>query len=377
VSCNCHVPVISAFLRQNLRIPAPSCPACDSGSRRPALLRRDLARNLNVRPWNSPRTARYVQWPVARILVVDGEPRTTLVLDRALTEYGHGVDAAADGPQALELAATGAYRLVLLDLALPGEDGMEVLRRMIAARPEQEVIVLSAQSEVETKVRCLDLGAVDYVTKPVSLAELLARVRRRLAGTGSERLLRAGPVSLDLQRRVVDIGDGPIPLTGREFLLLRHLMLQPGEVCTRADLLSEVWGYSFDPGTNVVDVCVRRLRAKVGPERIETIRNVGYAFQASTPLHPGLGLSSPVGENGNGRVEVEVEVEVGIEGAAVATLPPSSPPPPESWTEIAEKAGKAARAAAKAIDGRSASYAMVAAARASAPLSGLYAVWLP
>jgi two-component system copper resistance phosphate regulon response regulator CusR len=307
---------------------------------------------------------------VARILVVDGEPRTTLVLDRALTEYGHGVDAAADGPQALELAATGAYRLVLLDLALPGEDGMEVLRRMIAARPEQEVMVLSAQSEVETKVRCLDLGAVDYVTKPVSLAELLARVRRRLAGTGSERLLRAGPVTLDLQRRVVDIGAGPIPLTGREFLLLRHLMMQPGEVCTRADLLSEVWGYSFDPGTNVVDVCVRRLRAKVGAERIETIRNVGYAFQASSPLHPGLGLSSPVAENGNGKVADE-------EAVAVASIALSSPPPPESWTEIAEKAGKAARAAAKVIDGRSASYAMVAAARASAPLSGLYAVWLP
>jgi len=292
---------------------------------------------------------------VARILVVDGEPRTTLVLDRALTEYGHGVDSASDGPQALELAASGAYRLVLLDLALPGEDGMEVLRRMIAARPEQEVMVLSAQSEVETKVRCLDLGAVDYVTKPVSLAELLARVRRRLAGTGSDRVLRAGPVTLDLQRRVVDIGGDPIPLTGREFLLLRHLMLQPGEVCARADLLSEVWGYSFDPGTNVVDVCVRRLRAKVGPERIETIRNVGYAFQASSPLRPGLGLAG-TGANGNGSDQNA---------------------PQDSWTELAEKAGKAARAAAKAIEGGTASYAMIAAAKATTPLSALYAVWLP
>jgi two-component system, OmpR family, response regulator len=290
--------------------------------------------------------------PVARILVVDGESRTTLVLDRALTEYGHGVDAASDGVQALELAASGAYRLVLLDLGLPGEDGMEVLRRMIAARPDQQVMVLSTESEVETKVRCLDLGAVDYITKPVSLAELLARVRRRLAGSGDDRLLRAGPVTLDLQRRVVDIGGDPVPLTGREFLLLRHLMLQPGEVCSRADLLSEVWGYSFDPGTNVVDVCVRRLRAKVGPERIETVRNVGYAFQASSPLRPGLGLASPAPTNGKG-------------GA-----------PNDSWTDLADKAGKAARMAAKAVDGR-ASYAMVAAAKASAPLSALYAVWLP
>jgi two-component system, OmpR family, response regulator len=307
---------------------------------------------------------------VARILVVDGEPRTTLVLDRALTEYGHGVDAAADGPQALELAATGAYRLVLLDLALPGDDGMDVLRRMIAARPEQEVMVLSAQSEVETKVRCLDLGAVDYVTKPVSLAELLARVRRRLAGTGSERVLRAGPVTLDLQRRVVDVGGDPIPLTGREFLLLRHLMLQPGEVCTRADLLSEVWGYSFDPGTNVVDVCVRRLRAKVGAERIETIRNVGYAFQASTALRPGLGLAGPVLE----AVE-DIGDEDDDDGDAAAAAVALPDPPPESWTDITEKAAKAARAAAKAIDGGT-SYAR-AAAKASGPLGGLYAVWLP
>jgi two-component system copper resistance phosphate regulon response regulator CusR len=292
---------------------------------------------------------------MARILVVDGEPRTTLVLDRALTEYGHGVDAAPDGPRALELAASGAYRLVLLELALPGEDGMEVLRRMIAARPEQQVMVLSALAEVETKVRCLDLGAVDYVTKPVSLAELLARVRRRLAGTVGERVLRVGPVTLDLQRRVVDVGADSIPLTGREFLLLRHLMLQPGEVCARADLLSEVWGYSFDPGTNVVDVCVRRLRAKVGPERIETIRNVGYAFQASSPLHPGLGL---VGE----------------------PAPDTEQADHDSWGDLAAKGGRVARLAAgkvSKLDGRTASYAMVAAAKASAPLGALYGVWLP
>ena len=152
---------------------------------------------------------------------------------------------------------------------------------MIAARPEQQVIVLSALRDVETKVRCLDLGAVDYVTKPFSLAELLARVRRRLADANGERVLRAGPVTLDLQRRAVEIGGDSIPLTGREFLLLRHLMLQRDEVCTRMELLAEVWGYSFDPGTNVVDVCIRRLRAKLGADKIETVRNVGYAFQAA------------------------------------------------------------------------------------------------
>jgi DNA-binding winged helix-turn-helix (wHTH) protein len=182
-------------------------------------------------------------------------------------------------------------------------------------------------------------------------------------------VLRAGPVTLDLQRRLVDVGGEPISLTGREFLLLRHLMMQPGEVCTRADLLSEVWGYSFDPGTNVVDVCVRRLRAKVGAERIETIRNVGYAFQASSPLNPGLGLSvlpeddrklnAVPNTNGNGHG------------------PSNGNGPSEPWTEVAETVGKDARLTPKALEeGRKASYAMVAAAKASTPLSALYAVWL-
>src|SRR5262249_6440200 len=223
-------------------------------------------------------------------------------------------------------------RLVLLGLALPRGGGMGGLRRVIAAHPGQGGVVLSAQSEGETKGRCLAIGAGDFVAKPVSAAELLARGGRRLAGTGSERVLRAGPVTLDLQRRLVDVGGEPIALTGREFLLLRHLMMQPGEVCTRSDLLSEVWGYSFDPGTNVVDVCVRRLRAKVGAERIETIRNVGYAFQASSPLNPGLGLSVLPEENG----------KVGAVASAngnghVAT---NGNGPSESWTEVAEGAGK-------------------------------------
>jgi DNA-binding response OmpR family regulator len=221
---------------------------------------------------------------MARILVADGEPRAVLVLARALAEYGHSVDTAHDGDRALDLAASGAYRLVLLDLPLPGSDGVDVLRRMIATDAKQQVIVISPPADVETKVECLDLGAVDYVTKPVSLAEILARVRRRLDGANGHRVLRAGHVTLDLQRRAVDIGSDPIPLTSREFLLLRHLMLQRDEVCTREELLSEVWGYSFDPGTNVVDVCVRRLRAKLGADKIETIRNVGYAFATAVAV---------------------------------------------------------------------------------------------
>ena len=142
-------------------------------------------------------------------------------------------------------------------------------------------------------------------------------------------------------------------------------MMHPGKVCTRIDLLSEVWGYSFDPGTNVVDVCVRRLRAKVGAERIETIRNVGYAFQSSSPANPGLGLSmltDDVIPNGNGNGN-------GHATAGEGELP-------ELWAEVAE-AGKEPRLTPKAKDeGRAASYAKVAAAKAATPLSALYAVWL-
>ena len=144
--------------------------------------------------------------------------------------------------------------------------------------------MLSALSDVETKVRCLEFGASDYVSKPFSLAELVARIRARLRQPASgpgQQVLRVRGMTLDLTRRVADSGDSPAPLSEREFLLLEHLMRRDGDVCTRQRLLADVWGYSFDPGSNVVDVCVGRLRAKLGPGVIETVRNVGYRFDAS------------------------------------------------------------------------------------------------
>ena len=144
--------------------------------------------------------------------------------------------------------------------------------------------MLSALSDVESKVRCLELGASDYLSKPFELAELIARVRSRLKGAATappERFLTAGGITLDLQRRSVDVGTTRIPLSAREFLLLEHLMRKRGEVCTREGLLSGVWGYSFDPGTNVVDVYVGRLRSKLGPSVIETVRSVGYLIDAA------------------------------------------------------------------------------------------------
>jgi DNA-binding response OmpR family regulator len=218
-----------------------------------------------------------------RVLVVDDEPRITGFVSRALSASGFRVDTALDGPRGYELASTGRYGLVILDLMLPGRDGVSVLEDLIEARPQQRVLVLSALSDVESKVRCLEIGASDYLAKPFALAELVARVRARLrqpaVGRG-ERYLPLGRVTLDLLRRSAEADGVEHPLSEREFLLLRRLMLDGGEVCTRQQLLSDVWGYSFDPGSNVVDVCVGRLRAKLGADVIETVRGVGYRFDA-------------------------------------------------------------------------------------------------
>lgn len=220
---------------------------------------------------------------MTRVLVVDDEPRIVSFVSRALSAEGFQVDGAYDGLRALDLATRGRYELVVLDLLLPHRDGMDVLQELMERRPEQRVLVLSALSDVETKVRCLELGASDYLSKPFSLAELIARIRARLrqAPVGPRhRSLEAGGVRLDLTRRVADRDGRRVTLSEREFLLLEHLMRTDGEVSSREQLLADVWGYSFDPGSNVVDVCVGRLRAKLGADAIETVRNVGYRFDA-------------------------------------------------------------------------------------------------
>ena len=219
---------------------------------------------------------------MSKILVVDDEPTIVSFVTRALRARGYDVDAAENGLDALELIRMGGYAVVVLDLRLPDIDGVDVLRRTLEERPDQQVIVLSALPDVDTKVRCLDIGAADYITKPFSLTELIARVRRRVRqrASESERFVHAGRLVLDLRNRAADLGDGMVSLASREFLLLHHLVRHRDEVCTREELLSDVWGYSFDPGTNAVEVCVGRLRAKLGPHLIETIRNVGYSFHA-------------------------------------------------------------------------------------------------
>jgi two-component system, OmpR family, response regulator len=221
---------------------------------------------------------------MTRMLVVDDEQRICRFVARALEACGFRVDTAADGADALRAIEANDYAVIILDLLLPGIDGYEVLRRVVDADPGQRVLVLSAVGDVESRVRCLRIGAVDYLSKPFAIAELVERVKRRVdehLGPTTSRWLDAGGVRLDLQRRQLRFEDRVIALSQREFILLSHLMRHAGEVCPRDQLLAEVWGYSFDPGSNVVDVCVRRLRSKLENELIETIRNVGYSFVAS------------------------------------------------------------------------------------------------
>jgi DNA-binding response OmpR family regulator len=219
------------------------------------------------------------------ILVVEDEPRILAFVRRGLEAQGFTVDAATDGVTGLRRAREQRYDLVVLDLLLPGLDGLAILRELSRSSPDLPVVILSARADVKTKLRGFDLGARDYISKPFSLAELIARVRVQLRAVGAAELdgsvLRAGPLELDFARRRARVRGGSANLTDREFRLLHHLARHAGEVISREQLLAEVWGYHFDPQSNVVDVCIRRLRKKLGTDSIETVRNVGYRVATS------------------------------------------------------------------------------------------------
>jgi len=217
-----------------------------------------------------------------KILVVDDEQRILRFVVRGLHAEGLAVDSADNGADGLRMALEGGYDLVILDLLMPGMDGASVLGRLVAKRPAQAVLVLSCLTATATKVRCLEAGAEDYLAKPFSLEELLARVRARLraAAGRSATSLVAGRLRLDLIRREADSGSGPVPLAEREFLLLRELMQHTGNTVSKQRLLAAVWKYYFDPGSNVVDVYVGRLRAKLGADTITTMRGEGYRIAA-------------------------------------------------------------------------------------------------
>jgi DNA-binding response OmpR family regulator len=220
-----------------------------------------------------------------RILVIDDEPRILGFLARGLAAEGYSVDVADNGAEAVRAARHQRYDLVLLDLLLPGIDGLSVLKALRHLDPTLPIVIVSARSDLPTKLRGFGLGAADYVSKPFSLDELLARIRvqlRKSRRVDEGHVIQAGTVVLDMARREARLGAAVVQLSDREFRLLHQLAEHPGEVLSRERLLSEVWGYHFDPGSNVVDVCIRRLRKKLGAGApIETVRHVGYRLTAA------------------------------------------------------------------------------------------------
>jgi DNA-binding response OmpR family regulator len=216
-----------------------------------------------------------------RILIVEDEPRLASFLEKGLRANGFTTTTVHDGFEATVKAHDADFDLMVLDLGLPGKDGLSVLRDVRAAGNRMPVVILSARDDTDVKVAGLDRGADDYVTKPFRFEELLARVRVRLreGGTPERTVLEAGDVVLDLRTRRASVDGAVVELSAREFTMLEVFLRHPGQVLSREQLLSHVWGYDHDPGSNVVDVYVGYLRRKLGKERIVTVRGMGYALE--------------------------------------------------------------------------------------------------
>lgn len=215
------------------------------------------------------------------ILVVEDEARIATFVEKGLKSSGYAPTVVGTGREALDYLATGSFDLVLLDVGLPGGiDGFGVLQRVRASGDTTPIIMLTARTGVDDTIAGLDGGANDYVPKPFTFDELLARIRLRLREAGqspaAETVLRHGDLSLDLRTRRVSVGTTAVDLSAREFALAEQFLQHPDQVLSREQLLSRVWGFDFDPGSNVVDVYVRYLRGKIGAERIETVRGMGY-----------------------------------------------------------------------------------------------------
>lgn len=215
---------------------------------------------------------------MSRVLIVEDEERIASFVRKGLTANGFTTTVVGTGAEAVDYAVTGGFDLMLLDLGLPDTDGFDVLRRIRSMGVQTPVVILTARDGVRDTVTGLEIGADDYVTKPFRFEELLARVRLRMRTerTADLTVLKAGGLSLDLRTRRASVDESTVDLTAREFALLELLMRHQGQVLTRQQMLSHVWGYDYDPGSNVVDVFVRALRRKVGVERIVTVRGMGY-----------------------------------------------------------------------------------------------------
>lgn len=217
-----------------------------------------------------------------RILVVEDEKGMASFLSRGLSARGYATTVIEDGATATAIATDADFDLVVLDLGLPDVDGLSVLRELRRRGERMPVIILTARDDLTDKVEGLDAGGDDYVTKPFKLEELLARIRVRLreGKSADPTMLQAGPITLDVRTRKAMRDGKVIDLTAREFTLLEVLIQHPGQVLSREQLLAHVWGYDYDPGSNVVEVYIRYLRRKLGSEMIETVRGMGYRLRS-------------------------------------------------------------------------------------------------
>ncbi|MBM7414478.1 MULTISPECIES: response regulator transcription factor [Nocardiaceae] len=216
---------------------------------------------------------------MSRILIAEDDIHIASFVGKGLRAAGYTTEHVADGETALMMARGGGFDMVVLDIGLPAMDGFTVLRQLRGEGVTTPVVVLTARDSVRDTVAGLEGGANDYMTKPFQFAELLARVRLRLqddtAGS-ADSSLTSGDLRLDLRSRRVHVGESVVDLTAREFALLETFLRHPDQVLSREQILGQVWGYDFDPASNVVDVYVRALRAKIGAERVETVRGMGY-----------------------------------------------------------------------------------------------------
>jgi DNA-binding response OmpR family regulator len=218
---------------------------------------------------------------MTRILIAEDEPRLAAFLDKGLRAQGFTTTVVADGAEASAMAQDEEFDLLVLDLGLPGKQGAEVLRDMRLAGQRMPVLILTARDDLDSTVAGLEGGADDYVTKPFKFEELLARIRARLREQPEpeQTVLEAGGVTLDMRARRASVHGRTIELSAREYTMLEVLMRHAGQVLSREQLLSHVWGYDHDPGSNVVDVYVGYLRKKLGPDVIETARGMGYRLR--------------------------------------------------------------------------------------------------
>jgi len=219
----------------------------------------------------------------SRVLIAEDEARIASFLEKGLRANGFTTEIAGDGEEALRLGRTGRFDLLILDLGLPGKDGFSVLRELRDEGRALPVVILTARSGITDTVTGLDGGADDYITKPFSFEELLARIRVRLRSDRAPEptVLTVDDASLDLRTRQAVVGETIVNLSAREFALADAFFRHPGQVLSREQLLSHVWGYDFDPGSNIVDVYVGYLRRKLGKGRITSVRGMGYRLEVA------------------------------------------------------------------------------------------------